>query len=59
MTIWHVQKLYTSDGSLYKVLLYDFIGTMKGTLKMKNGIWQMTKFLSASRLTEKAAYVSV
>lgn len=56
MTIWHIQKLYTSAGSSYKVLPYDFIGTMKGTLKTKNGIRQMMKFLSDSRLTEKAAY---
>ena len=57
MAIWHIQKLYTSDGSSYKVLPYDFIGTMKGTFKMKNGIRQMTKVLSDSRLTEKAAYL--
>lgn len=57
MTIWHVQKLYTSEGNCYKVLPYDFIGMMKSTLKMKNGIQQMIKFLSDSRLTEKAAYL--
>ena len=55
MTIWHVQKLYTSSGASYKVLPYNFRGTMKVTLKMKNGIWQMIKFLSDSSLTEKAA----
>ena len=55
MTIWHVQKLYTSNGVSYAVLPYDFRGTMMGTFKMKNGIWQMIKFLSRSRLTEKAA----
>lgn len=57
MTIWHVQKLYTSDGSSYKVLPYDFIGMMHGTLKMKNGIRQMVSFLSDSRFTENAAYL--
>lgn len=56
MTIWRVQKLYTSNGASYKVLPYDFRGTMKVTLKMKNGIWQMIKFLSDSRLTERASY---
>lgn len=56
MTIWHVQKLYTSDGASYHVLPYDFIGMMKGTLKMKNGIRDIIKFLSDSRLTEKTAY---
>lgn len=55
MTIWHVQKLYTDEGSSYKVLPYDFVGTMQSTLKMKNGIRQMMKFLSNSRLTEKGA----
>lgn len=57
MTIWHVQKLYTSEGSLYKVLPYDFIGTMHNTLKMKNGIQQMVEFMANSRLTENAAYL--
>lgn len=56
MTIWHVQKLYTSNGVFHTVLPYDFRGTMKVTLKMKNGIWQMIKFLSDSRLTERAAH---
>lgn len=56
MTIWHVQNLYTSAGNSYKVLPYDLVGMMKVTLKMKNGIRQMLKFLSDSRLTEKAAY---
>ena len=56
MTIWYVKKLYTSDGCSYKVLPYDLVGTMKGTMKMKNGIRQMLKFLSDSRMTEKAAY---
>ena len=56
MTIWHVQKLYTSSGTSYKVLPYNFRGTMTVTLKMKNGIWQMIKFLSDSRLTERAAH---
>lgn len=55
MTIWHVQKLYTDEGSSYKVLPYDFAGTMQSTLKMINGIRQMMKFLSNSRLTEKGA----
>ena len=55
MTIWHVQKLYISDRSSYKVLPYDLVGMMKATLKMKNGIRQMAKFLSDSRLTERAA----
>lgn len=57
MTIRHVQKLYTDEGSSYKVLPYDFVGTMQSTLKMKNGMWQMMKFLSCSRLTEKGAYL--
>lgn len=34
----------------------DFKGTMTVTLKMKNGIWQLVKFLLDSRLTEKTAY---
>lgn len=55
MTIWYVQKLHTSEGCSYEVLPYDFVGTIKVTLKMKNGIRQMMKFLSDSRLTEKAA----
>ncbi len=55
MTIWHVQKLYISDSISYEVLPYDFFGIMKVTLKMKNGIRQMMKFLSDSRLTERAA----
>lgn len=55
MTVWHVQKLYTSNGAFYTVLPYDFRGTMMVTFKMKNGIWQMIKFLSDSRFTEKAA----
>lgn len=55
MTIWHVQKLYTSEGCTYQVLPYDFVGTMKVTLKMKNGIRQTTKFLLNSRLTEAGA----
>ena len=56
MTIWHVQKLYSSNGASYTVLPYDFKGTMMVTLKMKNGIWQMVKFLSDSRFTERAAH---
>ena len=56
MRIWHVQKKYISEGISYKVLPYDLLGTMKVTLKMKNGILQMIRFLSDSRLTEKAAY---
>ena len=56
MTIWHVQKLYTSNGASYTVLPYDFRGTMTRTFKMKNGIRQMIKFLSDSRLTERAAH---
>ena len=55
MTIWHVQELYTSEGSLHKVLPYDFMGMVKSTLRMKNGIWQVVKILLASCLTEKAA----
>ena len=55
MMIWHVQKLYTSNGISYTVLPYDFRGTMKVTLKMNNGIWQMVKFMSDSRFSEKAA----
>ena len=56
MTIWHVQKLYTSNGASYTVLPYDFRGTIMVTFKMKNGIWQMIKFLSDSRLIENAAH---
>ena len=55
MTIWHVQKLYTSEGCTYQALPYDFVGTMKVTLKMKNGIRQMMKFLLNSRFTEAEA----
>lgn len=55
MTIWHVQKLYTSDGCRYETLPYDFVGTIKAMLKMKNGIWQMIKFLLDGRLTENKA----
>ena len=55
MTIWHVQKIYISDSVSYEVLPYDFWGTMKNILKMKNGIRQMMKFLSDSRLAERAA----
>ena len=55
MTVWHVQKLYISDSISYEVLPYDIVGTMKVTLKMKNGIRQMIKFLADSRLTERAA----
>ena len=57
MAIWYVQKLYTSEGCTYEALPYDFVGTMKVTLKMKNGIWQMIKFLLNSRLTEAATFV--
>lgn len=39
MTIWHVQKLYTSNGASYTVLPYDFRGTMLVAFKMENGIW--------------------
>lgn len=56
MTIWHVKKLYTSNGASYTVLPYDFRGTMMVTFKMSNGIWQMLKFLSDSCLTENAAH---
>ena len=55
MTLWHVQKLYTSDDVSYQVLPYNFIGMIKSTLKMKNGIRAMMKFLLDSRLTENAA----
>lgn len=55
MAIWYVQKLYTSEGCFYEALSYDFVGTIKVTLKMKNGIWQMIKFLLDSRLTENEA----
>ena len=55
MTIWHVQKMYTSESGLYQVLPYDFVGTMKVAVQMKNGIRQVIKFLSDSRLTEKEA----
>ena len=55
MIIWHVQKLYTSEGCSYEVLPYNFIGMIKVTLKMKNGIWQMIKFLLDGRLTENKA----
>jgi len=56
MTIWHVQKLYTSNGASYTVLPYDFRGTIMVTFKMKNGIWRMIKFLSDSSLTERMAH---
>lgn len=55
MTIWHVQKIYTSEGCTYQVLPYDFVGRMKVTLKMKNGIRKIMKFLLDSRLTENKA----
>lgn len=55
MKIWHVQKIYAYNGFSYEVLPYDFVGTLKITLKMKNGIRQMIKFLSDSRWIEKAA----
>ena len=55
MRIWHVQRLYTSEGCTYQVLPYDFVGTIKVTLKMKNGIRQMMKFLLNSRFTEAEA----
>ena len=44
MTIWHVQKMYTSERGLYQVLPYDFVGTMKVAVQMKNGIRQVIKF---------------
>lgn len=52
MMIWHVQKLYTSEGCIYQALPYDFVETIKVTLKMNNGIRQMMKFLLNSRFTE-------
>ncbi len=55
MTIWHVQKLYTSDGNSYQVLPYDFFTAIKNMLKMKNGLRQMIKFMVDSRWTEKTA----
>lgn len=55
MTIWHVQKLYTDDSVMYKVIPYDLSSTVKYTLKMKNGIVQIVKFLANSRLSKKAA----
>lgn len=55
MTIWHVQKIYISDSISYNVIPYDFWETTKNTLKMKNGICQMMKLLSDSRLTEQEA----
>lgn len=57
MIIWHVQRLYTSEGCIHVVLPYDLRGTLKGTLKMKKGIRQMVKFMLNSRLTEKSAYL--
>lgn len=56
MTIWHVQKLYLSEGAHYQVLPYNLQGTLAGALKMKHGIWRMIKFMFDSRLREKAAY---
>ena len=55
MMIWHVQKLYTSEGCIYQALPYDFVETIKVTLKMKNGIRKIMKFLLDSRLTENKA----
>lgn len=54
MIIWHVQKVYTSESGLYQVLPYDFVGTMKAAVQMKNGIRQVIKFLSDSRLLNDA-----
>ena len=55
MTIWHVQKLYNDTGAYYEVLPYALLSTMKGTLKMKNGVKQTVKFLVDSRLLKKSA----
>ena len=57
MTIWHVQKLYTSAGTTYEVLSYDLLATIQYTLKMEKGIRQAMKFLANSCLTEKGAYL--
>ncbi len=56
MTIWHVQKLYSSEGAYYQVLPYNLEGILTGAMKMKHGIWRVIKFLLDSRLREKAAY---
>lgn len=55
MTIWHIQKLYREEGTLFEAIPYDFFPTIKNTLKMKNGIVQVAKFLLNSRLSEKSA----
>lgn len=55
MTIWHVQKLYRDEGLLFEAIPYDLFPTIKYTLNMKNGIVQVAKFLSNSRLSEKSA----
>lgn len=49
--------MYTSERGLYQVLPYDFVGMMKNSVEMKNGIQQLIKFLSDSRLTEKEAHL--
>lgn len=54
MTIWHVQKLYTDDGVMFEVIPYNLFSVVKYTLKMKNGIVQVVKFLVNSRLSEKS-----
>lgn len=38
MTIWHVQKLYSSEGACYQVLPYSLEGTLEETMKMKHGV---------------------
>ena len=55
MTIWNIQKLYTDNGSIYEAIPYNFFSTMRSTLKMKNGIKQVIKFLANSRWSEKSA----
>lgn len=55
MTIWHVQKLYSYDGIMFEAIPYELFSTVKYTLKMKNGIVQVVKFLLNSRLSEKSA----
>ena len=55
MTIWHIQKIHTDDKNFYEVIPYDLFSMMRFTLKMKNGIKQLVKFLVNSRWSEKKA----
>ena len=55
MTVWHIQKLHTNDGIFYEAIPYELFSMMRFTLKMKNGIKQVVKFLVNSRWSEKNA----